>query len=440
MSSKRAVTQQTSTWSTEPLGKHCDVRARIGWRGLSSSEYTEDGPFLIAGKHVDNGRIDWPACDHISEYRYRESEEIALKNGDVILTKDGTIGRVARIDSLPGEATINGTMMLLRPADILHYRFLFHLLNGQAFKKLVEDKVSGSSIPHIFQRDMVTLPIAFPRRAEQICVSDVLDTLDTAIRQTEAIVEKLKQFKQGLLHDLLTRGIDENGELRPAQSEAPHLYKQSLVGWIPKEWKLFTLGECATVASGVTLGRVVGGVGTIERPYLRVANVQDGYLDLSEIKTIRIFRSELSRFRLEYGDVLMNEGGDFDKLGRGTIWEGQIDECLHQNHVFRVRCDSSKLDPRYLAAYSASTLGKRYFVQASKQTTNLASINSTQLKKFIVGAPLISEQRAAVVRVAESESVLMAEKRRLETLNATKVGLVDDLLSGRVRVSPLLKE
>jgi type I restriction enzyme S subunit len=225
-------------WPIDPLGNHCSVRARIGWRGLASSEYTSDGPFLIAGKHVRNGQIDWATCDHITDFRYHESMEIALTSGDVVLTKDGTIGRVARIDHLPGRATLNGTMMLLRSGNQLDYRFLFHLLTGDQFKKLIADKVSGSSIPHIFQRDMVTLPISIPPMKQQLGIADVLDTLDTTIRQTELIIEKLKQVKQGLLHDLLTRGIDANGALRPLQSQAPHLYKDSPLGWVPLEWNV----------------------------------------------------------------------------------------------------------------------------------------------------------------------------------------------------------
>ena len=102
-----------SVWKHDPLGKHAEIRARIGWRGLSAAEYRENGPFLIAGQHIKNGRITWDDCDHISDERYEESREIALQSGDVIISKDGTIGRVARIDDLPSRATLNGTMMLV---------------------------------------------------------------------------------------------------------------------------------------------------------------------------------------------------------------------------------------------------------------------------------------------------------------------------------------
>jgi type I restriction enzyme, S subunit len=117
----------------------------------------------------------------------------------------------------------------------------------------------------------------------------------------------------------------------------------------------------------------------IELPYLRVANVQDGYLDLSEIKSVAVLKSEVDRFSLQTGDMLMTEGGDFDKLGRGTVWRGQISPCLHQNHIFRVRPTRGAILPDFLASVTASSHGKWYFLVSSKQTTNLATINSTQL-------------------------------------------------------------
>jgi type I restriction enzyme S subunit len=113
-----------SSWQVEPLGRHAEIKARIGWRGLSSGEYTTDGPYLIAGQHITDGRVRWESCDHISDYRYEESKEIALRDGDIIITKDGTIGRVARIEQLPGKATLNGTMMLVRPKRTLDFRYL----------------------------------------------------------------------------------------------------------------------------------------------------------------------------------------------------------------------------------------------------------------------------------------------------------------------------
>ena len=127
-----------------------------------------------------------------------------------------------------------------------------------------------------------------------------------SLAKTEQLIEKLKLMKQGLLHDLLTRGIDDNGELRDPERHAEQ-FKDSPLGTIPAAWTVDVLGALTDIAGGVTLGRHLDGPGTIELPYLRVANVQDGYIDTTEMKAVRIFRTELPRFALEPEDVLMTE-------------------------------------------------------------------------------------------------------------------------------------
>ena len=358
-----------------------------------------------------------------------------IDDGDLIFSWSGTL---AVVRWAGGSAWLNQHLFKVGPAEGIDRSFLFHVL--QASVAEMGKRTHGSTMKHIKREELREFFVEIPRiESEQRKIAQILDTLDTAIRETEALIDKLKALKQGLLHDLLTRGIDANGHLRPPQSEAPQLYKESKLGWIPRQWEVVPLGCCADIASGITLGRTLNSPVAIELPYLRVANVQDGYLALGEIKTVSILPSELNRFALKVGDVLMNEGGDFDKLGRGAVWEGQIEPCLHQNHVFRVRCDDSKLLPAFLAAYSSSVRGKSYFVQASKQTTNLASINSTQLKAFGISCPSVAEQLLITQRLSTFDKKMAVEQKAREKLRQQKIGLMDDLLSGRVRVNPLLE-
>ncbi len=167
-------------------------------------------------------------------------------------------------------------------------------------------------------------------------IADILDTR-RSIEQTEALIAKYQQIKAGLMHDLFTRGVTPDGKLRPTRAEAPQLYKESPLGWIPKEWQIQQLGTLAEIVSGVTLGSEAEIKFGIEIPYLRVANVQDGYLDLHEIKTIRVSFDQLEKLCLKRGDVLMNEGGDYDKLGRGTVWNEEI----YSMHPSKPRLPSS---------------------------------------------------------------------------------------------------
>lgn len=180
----------------------------------------------------------------------------------------------------------------------------------------------------------------------------------------------------------------------------------------PQGWTLVPLSEVATVQTGLAMGKAVNGE-SLELPYLRVANVQDGHLNLEVIKTVTVSPSDVDRFSLQPGDVLFTEGGDFDKLGRGTVWRGEIPICLHQNHVFAVRPSPSRLLPEFLAALASSAHGRRYFQLSSKQSTNLASINSTQLKEFPVPLPSLDSQR----KIAE---ILRTWDEALEKLTALR--------------------
>lgn len=192
-------------------------------------------------------------------------------------------------------------------------------------------------------------------------------------------------------------------------------------GW---DWK--RLDQVADVRTGLAKNEGKGIQRPISVPYLRVANVQDGYLDLSEIKTITIEASDVDRYRLKAGDVLMNEGGDFDKLGRGAVWPGSIDPCVHQNHVFSVRPRPGAVLSAFLSAYCGSEAGKRYFLSCSKQTTNLASINSTQLREMPIPVPPLDEQRRIVAvletwdrAIADTERLIAAKRRRKRGLLQT---------------------
>lgn len=162
---------------------------------------------------------------------------------------------------------------------------------------------------------------------------------------------------------------------------------------LPDGWKKIPLEEVAYIQTGIAKNQN-NTIDSIEIPYLRVANVQDGYLDLAEIKTISIPPKKVSNYLLKKNDVLLTEGGDFDKLGRGAVWNGQIDNCIHQNHVFVVRSKPELLLGTFLSVLTGSPYGKKYFLSCSKQSTNLASINSSQLKAFPVILPPLSEQKA----------------------------------------------
>jgi type I restriction enzyme S subunit len=202
---------------------------------------------------------------------------------------------------------------------------------------------------------------------------------------------------------------------------------------LPKGWRRIPLHEIAEVRTGLAKGKT-GQRDPVALPYLRVANVQDGHLDLTEIRKITVERDQIGRYTLQYGDLLMTEGGDFDKLGRGDVWQGQIEPCLHQNHVFAVRPQLDRVDPFYLAALAASHYGRTYFLGCAKRSTNLASINSSQLKSFPVLLPPLREQKCiARILTTWDEAVTTTEKLLTNSRNQ-KQALMQQLLTGKRRL------
>lgn len=426
----------------ERLGRICYIKARIGWRGLSSSEYTEEGPFLIAGHHIKGGRIAWDKCDHISEQRYQESHEIILRSGDVILTKDGTIGRVARVDELPGDATINGTMMLVRPLRRLDYRYLYHVLNGRGFQKLIEDKVSGSSIPHIFQRDMVELEVDLPSIDQQSKIAEILDTLDEAIRGTQAVVAKLKAMKQGLLYDLLTRGIDAKGSLRPPHVEAPHLYKETPLGWLPKEWDVLEIQDLLAEVDPAMRSGPFGSALLKEElvsegiPFLGIDNVHVERFDRGYKRFVTPAKFlQLRRYAVRPNDLMITIMGT---VGRCCLVPKDTGEALSSKHIWTISLDSSRYSP-YLAMlqvnYSDWVL--RHFSQ-DQQGGTMSAIRSETIRTTQLPVPSIEEQTSIEAILLELSERLRKEEAILAKYRLQKSGLMDDLLTRCVPVTPLL--
>lgn len=418
-------------WATTNIIDSTYIKGRIGWQGLKASEFTAVGPHLVTGTDFENGKVNWDTCYHITMSRFQEAPTIQLSNGDLLITKDGTIGKVAFVKNCPDKAILNSGIFVLRCSDDSYINiFLYYILTSLYFDKFISAALGGSTINHLYQREFEQFRFPIPSLPEQRKIARILSTVDEVIERTEAAIAKYQAIKQGMMHDLFTRGLDQHGKLRPRHEEAPELYHHTSLGWLPKEWEVFTLHQVAQVRTGIALNSKRKFNDPVTAHYLRVANVQDGYLDLTEMKTIQLERADLERYRVYPNDVLMNEGGDLDKLGRGTLWQGQFNPCVHQNHVFVVRCNSAML-PEFLNKWTETPPAKKYFMVAGKQTTNLASINKTQLGGLLIATPLLSEQALIIRVMCALEKREKAEARQLHKLKLMKQALMQALLTGR---------
>ena len=265
--------------------------------------------------------------------------------------------------------------------------------------------------------DFLRIDVDLPAPDYQRRAVAAVQAVDHAISANEELVLRMAALKTALTDELLSKGL-------PSRRSA---LKPSELGEVPADWEVHALKELAAVQTGLAKNKAEAAKGAIEVPYLRVANVQDGFVSCDDLKRIRVKEEDIERYGLQRGDVLMTEGGDNDKLGRGCVWEGVVEPCIHQNHVFAVRC-GPRINPEFLALFSASSRGRRYFKGASKQTTNLASINSTQLKQLPVPVPPPAEQSQIGSIVAEMRRAAAQGKALVEHLACVRSQLIESFV------------
>lgn len=225
-------------------------------------------------------------------------------------------------------------LALLRPhASSLSGPFLLRCLQAKVLRLQLELAANGVTRFGLPKSEIGSMRLPVPPIDTQVAIAEFLDRetarLDALVIAKQRLLDLLAEKRKAIIATAVTRGLDPKVKLR--DSGVPWL------GEIPAHWNASRLKFVATVQTGIALGKDFGGHALLEYPYLRVANVQDGFIDISDVKTILVPDREAAGAMLRRGDVLMNEGGDADKLGRGAVWDGAIDPCLHQNHVFALR-------------------------------------------------------------------------------------------------------
>lgn len=309
-------------------------------------------------------------------------------------------------------------------SKVLNRKYVYWMLQSESFQAPLLG-ISRTAQAGFNKEDLSTFAMPLPPLPEQQRIVDRIESLfaklDEAKQKAQDVLDSFETRKAAILHKAFT------GELT-AQWRKEH-------GVGMESWETKKLSEVARLQTGIMKGKHYTGQ-IIMLPYLRVANVQDGFLNLDEIKEIEVAPEQVERYSLLDGDVLFTEGGDYDKLGRGTVWQGQIKNCLHQNHVFVVRPHADVLNPYFLSHQAGSRYGKQYFLKCSKQTTNLASINSTQLKGFPVLIPALEEQVQIVSHIddllAKEQQAKEAAEGVLEQINLIKKAILARAFRGEL--------
>ena len=330
--------------------------------------------------------------DYVAEYIFDDELVLLAEDGGNFGSKERPIAyRVS------GKCWVNNHAHVLKAkplvnADYLCYALMFYdtegLVNGATRQKLTQTAMRQMMIPY---RNMT----------EQLQIAD-------EINQVIRLIDKRKE-ELSLLDQLVkSRFIELFGDM----------YLNSL------EWTEVSLESISDIVSGITKGRKIKTAELREVPYMAVSNVKNGYIDWTTVKTIEVTEQELNQYRLLPDDVLMTEGGDPDKVGRGAIIREPLENCIHQNHIFRVRFNERDILPVFFAEYLQHQRAKRYFLGCAKQTTGIASINMKQLRNLPVLMPPLELQRQFAVFVTQTDKSKLAVEKSLKQLEILKKSLM----------------
>ncbi len=397
-----------SNWETHSLH---DL-ATINYGRSPAEVLSDDGPYPVVGTG-DGERLG-------SDYLY-EGESI-------ILGRKGTIDRVY---FATGRFWTIDTAYYLSDFCETIPRWLFYYLQTLDLRQMNE----ATGVPSLSRDLLYKIKIPTPPKPEQAKIAEILSTVDRAIEQTEALIAKQQRIKAGLMQNLLTRGIDEHGNLR---SEQTHKFKDSPLGRIPVEWEVRGVYDIGSV----TLGRQLAPrymSGKSPTPYLRVANVFDGWIDYSDVLEMDFTPSERGRFFLRSGDILLNEGQSLELVGRSAIFYGSEYTFCFQNTLIRFRVFEDVL-PTYARIVFKWWLDTGAFRDVSRQTTSVAHLGADRFSQMLFALPCLSEQERIMETMLAHELQLNEQEGLSAKLHSLKTALMQDLLTGKKRVTALLNE
>ena len=388
-----------------------------------------------------------------SEENYLELEDLEGGSGRILSRRDtlsvaSAVTRFKKGDVLFGklrpylekycqpdfDGYCTGEILAFLPQRITG-RFLFYCMGSDWLIQRCNALAYGAKMPRVnWPKQLALFDFPLPPPSEQKRIAAYLDAscaaIDRAVESKRQQLDTLDALRKSIISPAVLNGIVSSRQHVPTGN--------AWLGHVPQGWKLVALKRLSETQTGITLGKDYEPP-LIERPYLRAANVQDGRLELGKITTIELPERLAGRYELKVGDVLMTEGGDLDKLGRGYPWAGEIPGCLHQNHVFAIRTNRRLLMPEFLSYITASQYGRDYFEATGKRTTNLASTNSTKVGLFPIPLPPLEEQAEIVAeidrRLEQARNIERTISDQIETLTAYRKSLIHECVTGQRRIT-----
>lgn len=422
----------------KPLGEAIAFHTGGGTPSRQVPSYWGGGiPWASVKDFTDDAEQISSTQETISQKGLNASASNLITPGTPLVCTRMAVGRAA-MPTVP--MAINQDVKALYPAPGVNSAYLLSVL--QYAQRFAEAQSIGSTVKGIRIQDYLAIPVPQAPEVEQPKIAEILATLNTAIRQTEAIVDKLKQVKQGLLHDLLTRGVDANGELRPSYEAAPDLYQKTVIGWRPKDWEIC---QVSSVLSGIDAGKSpdcqdIPAKGD-EWGVLKVGAVHPDGLKLNENKVVEEARLKNPAYLVRNGDLLLSRANTFELVGLVCYVMNHPERLMLSDKTLRLSVKANRMTTTFLFWQLQHPKTRTQIEIAATGTSgSMKNISQGGVEKLWISRPQIDEQEEITKRLVAASDRCRDEQEKLSKMREMKSGLMDDLLTGRVRVTPLLAQ
>ena len=411
-------------WEMCRLGDELIIKGRIGWKGLQKSEFSKDGECLIInGPDIREGKVNWGSCSRIPRWRYDESPEIMLKQGDILMTKDGTIGKMAFIEDLSEPATVaSGIFVIRNNSKVLDQRYLYFIFTSPYFKNLIISRTEGSVIPHLYQRDITELKIPLPPLAIQKGIAKILSDLDSKIELNNQMNATLEAMAQAIFKHWFVdfEFPDENG--KPYKSSGGKMVSNEKLGKeVPEGWIVKSIDQIADFLNGLALQHFPTKNKDNYLSIIKIRELKQGITDSSDKADVNIPK----RYVVNNGDILFSWSGSLEVV----IWCGG-QGALNQ-HLFKV---TSSTYPKWFYYYWILQHLQDYRQIAEGKATTMGHIQRHHLSDSLVLVPdsrTLTRMNNVLGPVIDKLIII-----KLESENLSKIcdSLLPKLMSGKIRV------
>jgi len=422
-------------WEVKRIKHTSYIKGRIGWKGLRSEEFIDEGPYLITGTDLVNGQVVWESCYHVNEERYNEDPYIIVRENDLLITKDGTIGKTAIVRNFTGKATLNSGIFLVRPKNknyIVDY--LYWLLNSHVFTAFIDYSKVGSTISHLYQNIFVELKFPIPTGAEQQAVSQFLlketAKIDALVAKKERQIELLQEKRTALISRAVTRGLDPNVPLKDSGID--------WLGHIPAHWTFQKL----KYVSSIRLSSVDKKFADAEISVL-LCNYVDVYYNKYITPNINFMEAtatnrEIDEFKLKKGDVLITKDSEsWDDIAIPAYVLEELDGVLCGYHLAQIRSYADIVNSEYLF-WSFYATGINYQFKVAATGITRYGLGKYWLDNAFILVPSIEEQRAIADflerETAKIDALITKIRGSIDKLKEYRTALISAAVTGKIDV------